>query len=84
MAIITMMTFDLSLLNISDFSIFSWDIWNEQLPAMGTFIAQALSQDYDIFADAQEAFNNFVESGQVWALGIGLVAGYMFRAFTTY
>ena len=83
MEIIGMMTFDFSLFHL-DPNTLHWDIWQEQLPAIGSLIAQTLSKDYDIFADAQKAFNNFIESGQVWALGIGLVFGYMFRAFTTY
>lgn len=30
------------------------------------------------------AWDNFIESGQVWALGIGLILGYIFRSFTAY
>lgn len=40
--------------------------------------------DTDVFASTRAWFNNFVQSGQVWALIIGLVLGYLFRSFTTY
>ncbi len=38
----------------------------------------------DVFAGTRAYFNNFVKSGQVWALLIGIVLGYLFRGFTTY
>ncbi|ELR96630.1 hypothetical protein GLO73106DRAFT_00004260 [Gloeocapsa sp. PCC 73106] len=41
-------------------------------------------EDPKIFEQMQDNFNNFIESGQVWALGIGLVLGYLFRSFTSY
>lgn len=46
-------------------------------------LAQAV-KDPDVLEQIQNAFNGFVESGQVWALVIGLLVGYMFRAFTSY
>ena len=52
--------------------------------------ATVLAQDYqsiesiDVLAQMKDAFKHFIESGQVWALGIGIVLGYMFRAFTAY
>ena len=30
------------------------------------------------------AFNNFIESGQVWALGVGFILGYIVRSLTAY
>ncbi len=63
--------------------------WNEtvtdllwKLPLDWTFLAQQFNQD--ILGDIQKAFNHFVQSGQVWALLIGIVIGYMFRALTAY
>ena len=48
-----------------------------------TVIAQTVS-DPDLVGQAQKAFNNFVETGQVWALLIGLVVGYLIRNLTSY
>ena len=44
----------------------------------------AIDKDVDVIAQMQDAFHNFIESGQVWALLIGLVLGYIFRSFTAY
>ena len=30
------------------------------------------------------AWDNFIQSGQVWALLIGMAVGYLFRSFTAY
>ena len=38
-------------------------------------------QSIDIIADFQKAFKNFIESGQVWVMGIGSVLGWIFRNF---
>lgn len=38
-------------------------------------------QSIDIMADVQDAWKNFIESGQVWALGIGLVLGWILHSF---
>jgi hypothetical protein len=35
----------------------------------------------DILADFQKAWSNFIKSGQVWALGIGLVLGWVLHGF---
>lgn len=40
--------------------------------------------DVDILRDMVNLWNNFIESGQVWALIIGLVIGYFLRGLTTY
>lgn len=53
------------------------------LPINWTVVAQQLS-DPDLLGNLQKAFNNFIESGQVWALLIGLIIGYMIRGLTTY
>lgn len=34
--------------------------------------------------DVQNAWNNFVNSGQCWALMIGLMVGYFFSKLTSY
>lgn len=38
----------------------------------------------DVFAATRSFFNNFIKSGQLWALLIGLIIGYIMRGFTTY
>ncbi|WP_008313544.1 hypothetical protein [Leptolyngbya sp. PCC 6406] len=40
--------------------------------------------DQDILGDLGTMAKNFVDSGQLWALIIGVVLGYMFRSMTTY
>jgi hypothetical protein len=45
-------------------------------------LAQQFNQD--IVADMRSAFKNFVESGQIWAMLIGIIIGYLFRNLTTY
>ncbi|MDJ0678942.1 MAG: hypothetical protein QNJ18_03655 [Xenococcaceae cyanobacterium MO_167.B52] len=46
-------------------------------------LAQTLD-NVDILADMESAWINFVETGQVWALIIGMFIGYVFKGFTTY
>lgn len=38
----------------------------------------------DVFRPVREFFNNFIESGQIWAFLIGIVLGYLFRSLTSY
>jgi hypothetical protein len=38
----------------------------------------------DILADVQQAWNKFVQTGQLWALIIGVVVGYIFRSVTSF
>ncbi len=45
-------------------------------------LAQQFNQD--ILGDMQGAFGAFVESGQLWALLIGVVIGYIFKSLTSY
>ncbi len=54
-----------------------------QLYDFGVVLAQRV-EDPDVLGKMQSGFKNFIESGQVWALGIGFVLGYMFRNFTAY
>ena len=44
-----------------------------------TILAQAGS-DPEVLGQMQAAFTKFIESGQAWALGIGLVVGFMFKS----
>ena len=40
--------------------------------------------DQDVLGDAGNLLSNFVQSGQIWALLVGFVLGYMLRSVTTY
>ena len=48
--------------------------------ATEVLVAQQFNQD--VLGDIHDGFSNFIESGQVWALLIGLVLGYMIRGIT--
>ena len=55
-------------------------------PLMGDSFRQAIVlaqqvSDPDIMGRITDAWNNFVETGQIWALIIGMVLGYGFRGF---
>ncbi len=41
-------------------------------------------EEPDLWGQVQRAINNFVKTGQVWAMLIGLILGYMIRSFTSY
>ncbi len=43
-------------------------------------LAQQVS-DPDLMGQIKNAWDNFVETGQIWALIIGIVLGYGFRGF---
>jgi hypothetical protein len=43
-------------------------------------LAQQFNQD--VMGDLGKGWNNFVKSGQIWALMIGAVVGYLFRSIT--
>jgi len=49
----------------------------------GLVLAQQF-EDPDILGQIQQAFNNFIESGQVWAFLIGLIIGYIFRGMSSF
>ncbi len=55
---------------------------NYYLP-LATVLAQKI-EDPDILGQMQDAWHNFIESGQVWALLIGTFFGYMFKNLTSY
>ncbi|NEQ31847.1 MAG: hypothetical protein F6K04_12725 [Leptolyngbya sp. SIO4C5] len=40
--------------------------------------------DQDVLGDFGNAFSTFYQSGQIWALIIGIVIGYLIRGMTTY
>jgi hypothetical protein len=53
-----------------------------RLPIDWVILAQQFNQD--ILGDMQKGFNHFVQTGQVWALIIGVVLGYLLRSVTAY
>lgn len=40
--------------------------------------------DTDVFKPVRVFFDYFIKSGQVWALLIGSIVGYLFRSLTSY
>jgi len=56
--------------------------WHPLLHSHADLLAQQF--DTDVFRGVREAFGNFFESGQVWALLIGFILGYLLRGITTY
>ncbi|MGB8700399.1 MAG: hypothetical protein WCD18_13370 [Thermosynechococcaceae cyanobacterium] len=46
------------------------------------WMAQTFKQD--LFGDFSKSWDYFIRSGQVWALVIGVVVGYIFRSITSY
>lgn len=49
---------------------------------MTTLLAQAVT-DPNVLGQMQAAFQNFIQSGQLWAMIIGLVLGYVVRGITS-
>lgn len=54
-----------------------------RIPVNWSVLAQNVT-DPDLMGQVQKAWNNFVETGQIWALLIGLVVGYLIRNLTSY
>ncbi|HAX85866.1 MAG TPA: hypothetical protein DCY91_06235 [Cyanobacteria bacterium UBA11370] len=54
-----------------------------QLPLDWFVLAQTVD-DPDVLGQMQSWFSNFIQSGQVWALLIGLIIGYLFRGMTSF
>ncbi len=49
-------------------------------------VQQVLAQQFeqtDLAGQVQDAWTTFVETGQIWAMAIGIIFGYMFRTFTS-
>ncbi|MFN6567994.1 hypothetical protein A6770_23250 [Nostoc minutum NIES-26] len=56
-------------------------LWD--LPANVPLLAQAI-RDPDLIGQISKAWSHFVQTGQIWALLIGLVIGYIIRNLTSY
>ena len=48
---------------------------------ISSLLAQTL-EDPDIIGQLEDAWYNFIDSGQVWALLVGAFFGYTFKGFT--
>ncbi len=75
---------DLSVLHTSaiDFaSIFHFNIVDIHTHIDMDLLAQQ-QFNQDVMGDFGKGWNNFVKSGQIWALIIGAIVGYMFRSIT--
>lgn len=59
------------------------DFYHHSLSPLITILAQTFD-DVDILGNMQDAWNNFITSGQVWALLIGVFFGYLFKSLTGY
>ncbi len=58
--------------------------WLGNFPSHMTPVLAQVIEDPDILGQMEAAWNNFIESGQAWALIIGLFIGYVFKGFTSY
>jgi len=74
---------DLSVLPHSaiDSSNLHFDVSNIHAHINMDLLAQQFNQD--VMGDIGKGWKRFVESGQIWALGIGVVVGYLFRSITS-
>ncbi|MGL4879755.1 MAG: hypothetical protein ACRC8K_01640 [Waterburya sp.] len=56
------------------------EIHHNYLSPVSSLLAQNI-EDPDILGQIQDAWKNFIETGQVWALLIGMFFGYTFKGF---
>ncbi len=77
----------LSVLDFSslDFGSLNLDLDLSNLHLSSQIIAQNAQQfNQDVTKDIAGGWNNFVKTGQVWALIIGIVLGYLFKSITSF
>ncbi|MGK7933606.1 MAG: hypothetical protein AB4041_19540 [Microcystaceae cyanobacterium] len=53
----------------------------DQSLEIGTILGQKI-EDPQVLEKMQASWRKFIETGQVWALIIGFIIGYIFRSFT--
>ena len=58
-----------------------FELHHNYLLPVSNLLAQNI-EDPDILGQIQDAWYNFIDSGQVWALLIGTFFGYTFKGFT--
>ena len=68
---------------ISDFAMADASFLPQHTTVATTPVVGQLIED-NFFDRSGDIINNFIESGQVWALLIGVVLGYAIRGMTTY
>jgi hypothetical protein len=56
---------------------------SHQLSVDWLVLAQEV-RDPDVIGQMVSAWNHFVKTGQIWALLIGVIVGYVFRSFTSF
>jgi hypothetical protein len=61
----------------------SVSLLGHQISDLTTLLAQNMGEikKIDVLGDFQKSFQNFIKTGQVWALGIGLVIGWLLKGF---
>ena len=57
------------------------EVHHNYLLPISSLLAQRI-EDPDILGQIEDAWYNFIDSGQVWALLIGVFFGYTFKGFT--
>lgn len=57
------------------------EVHHNYLLPVSSLLAQSI-EDPDVLGQIQDAWYNFIDSGQVWALLIGMFFGYTFKGFT--
>jgi hypothetical protein len=60
----------------------NWQVTN--LPSSIDLVLFAQLFNENVFARFNTAMDNFIASGQIWAMLAGLILGYLIRGFTTY
>lgn len=74
-----------SLSSAFDFSYFDFASLNHWHLDWQTFAAPQPQQfNQDVTKDLAGGWNNFIRTGQVWALLIGVVLGYLFKSITSF
>ena len=58
-----------------------FELHHNYLLPVSHLLAQSI-EDPDILGQLHDAWDNFIYSGQVWALLIGMFFGYTFKGFT--
>jgi hypothetical protein len=58
-----------------------FELHHNYLLPVSNLLAQNI-EDPDILGQIQDAWYNFIDSGQVWALLMGTFFGYTFKGFT--
>lgn len=56
------------------------DVHHSDIIPQITILAQKI-EDPDVIGQIQDAWFNFIDSGQAWALAIGVFFGYTFKGF---